>query len=354
MTDVAPDPLQDTRTLKISLIALIVVLIVLLGVLLATLLHSGVPNYSSVGGIRPLFVITGPGTGDKPLFDSPMGATFGLNGRIYVADTRNSRIVVFDRLGNYLFQFGGLGVGKPAPGGTYSWRPGLMNYPTDVTTDALGRVYVADFGNDQIEVFTPQGRFIRAFPNPNERVGKGSSGKNGTGIAVTSLAVANGRVYATDKYQVLVFTTYGRLIEQFGKPGLGPADLDHPNGIAVAADSTVIVSDSNHNRVLGLTAVGLPLWSAGRAHPIDSSLTSEFDVPRGLATLSDGSVIVADALASHLVLLSRSGRVLTTYGRRGSAPGAFYFPTDIATEPDGPLVIAEKGNNRVQVVALDR
>jgi tripartite motif-containing protein 71 len=346
---------QRRRLLIVLMVALALLLAALVALLFA--LSPDQPNvaFTSVSGIRPLHVIYGPGVGDLPRFNHPMGASFGKNGRVYVADTGNNRVVVFDKNARYLFQFGGLGVAKPAPGGKGSWEPGRLNYPTDVTTDEEGNVYVADFRNDQIQAFDSDGKYIKAFPNRSKRVGKGGSGQGGTGIAVTSLCAYDGRIYATDAYQVLVFTPQGKLVNQFGMPGTGEGEFDHPNGIAVTPNLATVVSDSGNARVVCATATGKQLWSVGRERSLGTTTTGGvFDIPRGLTYVdADSSVVVADALRSQLVKLSIAGKVLDTYGQRGQAPGQFNFPTDVASQGDR-LVVAEKGNDRVQVVVLER
>ena len=342
------------RVLVVSALALGAMLVVLVAVLAAQYRDAGsAREYPPAAGIRALHVLLGPGAGSKPLFDEPMGAAFGNDGRVYVADTGNNRIVVFDREGRYLFEFGQLGIGKPAPGGTSSWKPGRFNYPTDVACDDEGNVYVADFRNDQIQVFDSEGRFLRVFPDRTKPLGKGASGQGGHGVAVTSIAVDDGRVYATDRYQVVVFSTDGVLLGQFGKPGSGPADLDHPNGIAVGPNSLLVVSDSNHNRVLGMTLSGELLWSVGQpSGDVIAEKGGEFEVPRGLTAAAGGSVIVADAMASRLVRVTSEGTVDRNFGQRGDAPGELNFPTDVDSLGER-LVIAEKGGNRVQIFVLE-
>ena len=344
---------SQRRLLYALLVALMVLLVLVAALLLALARSEQTGTYAPVAGITPLHVIYGPGVGEKgPLFNRPMGASFGREGRIYVADTGNNRVVVFDRNARYLFQFGGLGVAKPASGGKRSWKPGRFNYPTDVTTDEDGNVYVADFRNDQIQMFDADGRFVRVFPDRDKPVGKGSSGAGGNGIAVTSLSAYESRVYATDTYQVLVFTPRGKLLSQFGMPGSGPGQLDHPNGIAVTPQSAMVVSDSNNARVVAMTPAGKRLWSVGKAAGVEPTRTGGvFELPRGLTYSDDGSIIVSDSLASHLVQLSVTGDLLNTFGQRGDAPGEFNFPTDVASQGNR-LVVSEKGNNRVQVVLL--
>ncbi len=64
------------------------------------------------------------------------------NGRMYVVDYMRHTILVYDRDGKYVFEFGGMG-----------WGEGWFQYPTDLTVDSGGRILVADFFNNRIQVF---------------------------------------------------------------------------------------------------------------------------------------------------------------------------------------------------------
>ncbi|MEW6418229.1 MAG: NHL repeat-containing protein [Nitrospirota bacterium] len=64
------------------------------------------------------------------------------NGRMYVVDYMRHTVSVYDKDGKYLFEFGGLG-----------WGEGWFQYPRDISVDSAGRVFVADTFNDRIEVF---------------------------------------------------------------------------------------------------------------------------------------------------------------------------------------------------------
>jgi sugar lactone lactonase YvrE len=304
-------------------------------------------------GIAPQVAIYGPGEGDAPKLDGPMGVAWSPDGkRIYVADTGNNRIVVFERSGRFSMTFGSFGVAKPLPGYEMTWDPGELNYPTDVATDEDGNVYVADFQNESISVFDSKGSFVRRFPDPLARVGRGTSGRGGTGIAVTALTVQGDLVYATDRYQIVVFDKRGRFIRQFGKPGVGPGDLDHPGGVAVDSQGRVYVSDSNHNRVEAFSSEGDLIWVTGRQiSDLSSETANPFVLPRGLTIQRDGSIVVADPLGQELVVLDRSGARLQSLGVRGSVPGQLNFPTDVAVF-DEDIAIADRENDRVQVVRL--
>lgn len=341
-----------------AFIGMAVVLIVALIALVAYLLLVLSPGSFMVrggednSGIRPLMVISGPGEGQNPTFSRPMGATYGQDGRLYIADTEHDRVTVFDDRGRFLFEFGGKGIAKPLAGAQVTWEEGLLNYPLGMDADHEGNIYVADFRNDQIQVFDAEGNYLHRFPDPNASVGKGSSGQDGTGIAVTDVAVHEGLVYATDAYQIVVFTTDGEFVRQFGKPGDWIGELDHPNGIDVGEDGTIYVSDSNNNRVVAFDQEGEVVWQLGeRVSEIAEQVEHAFGLPRGLAVLDDGTLVVVDAFEFQLVRISADGKELGRYGDRGDEPAELNFPNGIAALGD-ELLVADKENDRVQVLEL--
>lgn len=348
----APAGLTTLRMLKLLTVVLTVVLVALVVYLLLYLGRTTgfvTRGGETIAGLTPVLVVEGPGRGEIPEFTRPMGAAFGRNGRIYVTDTENNRIAVFSSGGRFLFEFGGFGLTKPLPGYEATWEEGLMNSPLGIEVDDNGDVYVADFRNDQIQVFNAQGEFLRRFPDPTSVVGRGSSGQDGTGIAVTDVAIWGDLVYALDTYQVVVFTKGGEFVRQFGRPGTGPGDLDRPNGIAVMPDSTVIVADSNNGRVQAFTLDGVFMWETGML----GGTEYEFGLPRGVAVLGDGTIAVVDAFEFAVVLLEPDGAVIGEKGSRGVAPAQLNFPNGLDAQGD-LLLVADKENDRVQVLRVDR
>jgi sugar lactone lactonase YvrE len=306
-----------------------------------------------IAGVQRVWEVYGPGEGESPRFAGPMGVAVGTDDRIYVTDSGNNRVCVFDVRGRFQFEFGGFGVAKPSPGSPATYDPGELNYPVGIDVDEEGNVYVASFYNDSIEVYDADGTPLRRFPDPGTVVGRGGSGYGGRGIAVTDVAVRDGHVYATDTYQVLVFTLDGELVDQWGKPGTGPGDLDHPNGIAVSEDGrAVYVSDSNHARVTAFSVDGTVLWQVG-ALPEGTSAESgaELQLPRGIEVMPDGSLLVVDAFGFDLVRISADGEVLARYGERGVECGQWNFAND-ASAVRGFVLVADKGNGRIQLVRL--
>jgi DNA-binding beta-propeller fold protein YncE len=64
------------------------------------------------------------------------------SGQVYVADNGNNRIQVFTNAGAYITQWGGQGSGN-----------GQFIAPKSVAVDAGGNVYVVDGGNNRIQKF---------------------------------------------------------------------------------------------------------------------------------------------------------------------------------------------------------
>jgi sugar lactone lactonase YvrE len=76
-------------------------------------------------------------------FDQPYGIDTDAAGNIYVADSGNNRIEIFNPAGKFLYSFGDSGDSN-----------GLLNAPMDVAVGPDGSIYVADWGNQRIAKFS--------------------------------------------------------------------------------------------------------------------------------------------------------------------------------------------------------
>jgi sugar lactone lactonase YvrE len=114
-------------------------------------------KFSPTGEV--LMVLGAPGGDDATaagLFWQPNDVQVAPNGDVYVAEGHSSapgatpRILKFDPEGRLLREWGSLGTG-----------PGEFDTPHALAMDSQGRLFVADRGNNRIQVFTPDGEYVR-------------------------------------------------------------------------------------------------------------------------------------------------------------------------------------------------
>ena len=123
----------------------------------------------------------GSGPGE---FNLPRDLAIGLDGRLYVVDGGNFRVVVFDRDGRYLSSFGS--VGK---------QYGQFARPKEVAADRDGNVYVVDAAFGNFQIFNPDGELLLFVGDRSERDGPAKY-MLPSGIAVDE----DGRIYVVDQW----------------------------------------------------------------------------------------------------------------------------------------------------------
>jgi DNA-binding beta-propeller fold protein YncE len=76
--------------------------------------------------------------------------------------------------------------------------------------------------------------------------------------------------------------------------------------------------------------------------------------PEGIALDHDGNIWVADYGRDRVVKLSPDGRLVVSWGSRGSGAGEFVGPKGVSIDPtSGRIYVADTGNSRVQRIAPD-
>ena len=159
-------------------------------------------------------------------FNFPSGLRVSKNNELYVCDSKNNRVQIFDLDLNYKRSFGKKGTGK-----------GLFNFPTDVNFDIGSNIYITDVENHRIQVFT----FTEDHVHNIE-----CSSANAIGtFRPISLLMHDEKLYVTDdgNHNVWVINTSGETITTFGD-GI----LRNPEGITMDKDGFVYVT-SHYSKI---------------------------------------------------------------------------------------------------------
>ena len=182
-----------------------------------------------------------PGAGaQSDLFQRPTDVAWDATGNIYVADGYgNARVAKFDKNGKFIKSWGSRGI-----------APGQFNTLKGIALDPQGNVYVADSGNRRIQVFDGDGTFKTQFLNvgtpsaiciaPGARPFLYSSNSN----PPDDLDV-NGEIYKVD--------LTGKLAGRFGKAGKLPKEFGTVNSIDCRSDAEFYVGEIGNWRVQKLT-----------------------------------------------------------------------------------------------------
>ena len=159
------------------------------------------------------------------------------------------------------------------------------------------------------------------------------------GIAVST----SGRVYVTDtaSRHVFAFDPDEKTVTFIGDVGAGR--LAKPIGVAVDEEGKVFVADATLKRVLGYGQDGSFVIAIGH--------DGELQTPAGMAVDRTRKLLYVADSSKHQILCYSTvdGASVRTMGKRGVGPGEFNFPTNLFTDAEGRLYVADTMNFRIQI-----
>lgn len=303
-------------------------------------------------------------------FSFPFGVAIDPQGRVFVADDINQRVLRFGPQPAYKYR---------ARWGHYGTAPGQLAYPRAIASDAAGALYVTNTGNDRIDVFDRSGRMLRSwgvsgrgpgqfnaplglaadangvravadsingrveFLNPDgSHATSWGSPAPGPTILRSPVAVAfdaAGDAYVLDSRRARIFVfarATGLPARTIAAQGSGPGRLLDPLAIAIA-NGIITVADTGNRRIVRFTTAGdyLGAWT-------------DTGAVRGVAVTPDGSRTYASATNNRITVYDAQGGQVAQFGGLGRTLGKLSAPAQIALDAGGKLWVADRGNNRIQ------
>lgn len=303
-----------------------------LGPVLAACLFGLLGFTASAGAssYAPGQILGGEGSGEG-LLQEPYGVDVDPLGNVFVADSGNHRIAVYDSSGQLTDTFGEEGTAEDQ-----------FDYPTGVTFAPDETAWVSDPGLDRLQHFDENGiSVITAGLGGNPLIDPVSTTFDGEGRFLVPEAGA-GRVQR--------FSSNGTPIDVIGSPGTGNGQFSVPSGVAVDPSGDIHVADAVANRIQTFNPQGGFVSSLGST----GSGPAQFSNPFGLEFDSDGDLFVADSSNQRVQQISPAGSQVSQFKADPEGDGTVPAPWGIAAGPLDSMYVSYPGADVVRQWVLKR
>lgn len=290
--------------------------------------------------ILPADLVLDEGLANSISLNAPRALAFGPDGSLYIADSRNHRILRLDASGQELDQWGSYADGVASPA-----EPGTFNEPWGVAVGPDGSVYVTDTWNHRIQKFTANGQVIRTwgqYGDSNQQEGFWGP----RGIAVDN----EGYVYVADtgNKRIVVFDAQGNLVSEFGSAGFDPGQFDEPVGVTVDNKGKLYVADTWNQRVQSFTvSADRMTFLPDRQWEVFGWYGQSLDNKPFIAVNAQGHVFVTDPEQYRVIEFTGSGEVVRTWGDFGDTITTFGMTAGIAVDLEGHVWVSDALYNRI-------
>jgi sugar lactone lactonase YvrE len=284
--------------------------------------NNRVTVFTNLGAVKTAF-----GTPDlvDGYFYFPQDITIFSN-RVYISDSLNDRIQVFNLDGTFVNKWGESGSSN-----------GQFNNPLGLDTDSEGNVYIADSNNIRIQKFDSSGAWLGSFDLSPMYPPECTSGD----LVCTPNGLA---IDQNDNLFITVTSMQGAHgIFNLSKDGI-LKDHWEVNGSSIALDTAGNVYTTWGGYIYKYSNTGELLDTLGEG-------PGPYKGYRGLAIDANGDIFTMTTWMGNLQKFSSDGTLLGIFGERGNDEGEFAYGSELALTEDGKLYIADVENQRVQIIA---
>jgi hypothetical protein len=166
--------------------------------------------------------------------DRPTGIAYSpVTHEIWICETGRHRLIALNEEGVIVKTIGKRGN-----------QSGEFNFPTNVSIDKAGNIYVVDAMNFRIQIFNKNGELQKEFGSNGDATGTFASPK---GIAIDSY----GHIYVADAlfHAIQIFDFNGNFLYSFGSQGHDENQFWMPSGIFIDAKDHIYIADSYNSRI---------------------------------------------------------------------------------------------------------
>lgn len=274
-------------------------------------------------------------TGEGPKSGEFMGKPYAVavrEGRIYVTDSVQRWVTVFDLPGKSFYRVGDEG-------------PGQLTKPLGVDVDRAGNVYVADATLKAIVVFDKDGNFLRKLGGEKwfDRLSSVTVDPKGDRIYVVDIGGVQSKAH-----RIRVFDPVkGTHLFDFGTRGAAPGEFNFPYDLAVGKDGRLYVVDAGNFRIQVFDHDGKYLSEFGA---IGTQLGS-FARPKEIAVDPDGNLYIIDAVMGNFQIFDPEGQLLLAVGRRGEQdePARYMLPSGIHIDENGRVYVVDQWFRKIDI-----
>ncbi|EDV25603.1 uncharacterized protein TRIADDRAFT_23736 [Trichoplax adhaerens] len=248
---------------------------------------------------------------------------------IFITDTGNDRVQIFQPDGQLVHSFGSSGS-----------NPGQFESPSCLTLDIDGNVIVSDTNNNRVQVFTRKGIFIKSLGSGGTEPGEFHDPH---GITIDK----DGRIFVVDSgnHRIQVFSSDGEYLYHFGAKGDNPGQLGLPWGIAIDHSGNILITDYKNHRIQVFDRNGKYRYLFGSR----GNDTGRLNNPTGITVAPGGQIMVADRSNHAVQIFAPDGMPLHRFGSKGGTVGQLKFPAGVCVDNSNNVIVADTFNCRIQV-----
>jgi len=171
----------------------------------------------------------------------PIAITFGPDGTMYVSELLNGhRLLIFDPSGKFKKSVGTAAfVSTPSEvGGVFQFPNGLVIFGKEL--------YVADSNNRRVQVFDLQGKFKRIIVTQGL-----PRGVAGLSRLANDKANAPARIVEVDtlSHDATIWTSKGDKVLSFGEQGVLAGQFNYPTAVSMGSNNKMFITDTANGRV---------------------------------------------------------------------------------------------------------